>query len=202
VSDHDIRRPTAAKLYLETLAHATPSDNSNCNVGESASSADFERVKTMLEAAISKKRSVFISYLVEKKPTVEGEGGKKKCKKKREQPVLEETYRKIMPRCFEEGACGRGLKVIADCDLRDGKKREFFFHKITRIEDHNWKGTWKSQTPSKCPLFTITIHIYLYLYFRCSYYLLSFTAISFDDRKISHTTETRRILIQVQRQRF
>jgi hypothetical protein len=137
VSDHDTSRPTVAKPYLETLAHSTTSNEQNSSSGNVSSAADFEHVKATLETAISERRSVFISYITEKKPTVE-EGGKKRCKKKGEQPVLEDTYRRIMPWYFEEGKCGRGLKVIAGCGLRDGEKRDFFLHKIIRIEDHDW----------------------------------------------------------------
>jgi hypothetical protein len=156
VSDHDTSRPTTAKPYLDTLAHSTALSNeeTNDNDGESdavvssATAADFEHVKTMLEAAIRENRSVFISYLAEKKPAAE-EGGKKKRKRKGEQPVLVNTYRKITPKSFDEGVCEQGLKVMADCDLRKGAERGFFLHKIMRIEDHDWKGTWKSQTTSK-----------------------------------------------------
>jgi hypothetical protein len=75
---------------------------------------------------------------VEKKLTVQKrEGGKKKHKRKREQSVLKNTYRKISHRHFEKRACGQELKVIADCDLREGAKHAFFLHKITRIEDHD-----------------------------------------------------------------
>jgi hypothetical protein len=120
------------------------SSGSDHNIGEGLSSAaaaaDFKHVKATLEAAINENRSVFISYVTEKKPTAE-EGGKKRWKKKGELPVLVDTYRKIMPKSFDEGKCEPGLKVIADCDLRDGAERGFFLHKIIRIEDYDWKGT-------------------------------------------------------------
>jgi len=149
-------RPTTAKPYLDTLAHSTTLSNkeTNDNDGESDAvvslttvAADFEHVKAMLETAISKNHSVFIFYLAKKKLAAE-EGGKKH-KRKREQSVLVNTYRKFTPKSFNERVCEQGLKVMADCDLRKGAEHGFFLHKITRIEDHNWKGTWKLQTTSK-----------------------------------------------------
>jgi hypothetical protein len=133
-------RPTAAKPYLKTLTHSIPFNggNNNHNGGNSSFAADFEQIKAMLKNAISKKCSVFISYSVKKKPTVQKrEGEKKKYKKKGEQPILEDTYKQITPKCFAEKAHGQGLKVIIDCNLRDGTERAFFFHKIIKIEDHN-----------------------------------------------------------------
>jgi hypothetical protein len=165
VSDHDTNRPTAAKPYLETLAQSTVSNveiNNNNGEGTPSATADFEHVKTMLEDAISENHSAFISYLAEKKPTAE-EGGKKRRKKKKEQSVLVDTYRKIMPKKFKNGKREPGLKVIAGCGLRDGEKCEFFLHKIMRIEDYDWKGTWKSQTTSTYLLSMLSVHIYLHL---------------------------------------
>jgi hypothetical protein len=86
VSDHDTSRLTAAKPYLDTLAHspALSNEETNDNDGEgdavvsfATAAANFEHVKATLEAAISENHSVFIFYLVEKKPASE-EGGKKK----------------------------------------------------------------------------------------------------------------------------
>jgi hypothetical protein len=168
MSDHDTSRPTATKPYLKTLAQSRALSNEeiNNNNSEGASSttaADFEHVKAMLEAAISEKCSVFISYLAEKMPASE-EGGKKKRKKKREQPMLINTYKKITLRSFEKEKCEVGLKVIADCNLRDGEKCEFFLYKITKIKDHDWKGTWKSQTLSKYSHIHLLLCLYLSVY--------------------------------------
>jgi hypothetical protein len=163
VSDHD-PKAHRAKPYLETLAHSTAS-NTEINTSEGSSSAtaaaDFEHVKAMLEAAISERRSVFISYVTEKKPTAE-EGGKRRRKKKGELPVLVNTYRKITPKKFEDGKCEPGLKVMADCDLRDGDNRGFFLHKIIKIEDYDWKGTWKSHTPSTYLRSLLLFDVYLH----------------------------------------
>jgi hypothetical protein len=205
VSDHD-PKAHRAKPYLETLAHLTAS-NTEINTSEDSSSAtaaaDFEHVKAMLETAISERRSVFISYLAEKKPTAE-EGGKKRCKKKGEQPVLVDTYRKIMPKSFDEGKREPGLKVIADCGLRDGEQHNFFFHKITRIEDHDWKGTWRSHTTGMYLRSLLSFYVYLHYLCRYSSYkcLDSFAATACDNRRISHVTESRAILGQIQRTRI
>jgi hypothetical protein len=72
MSDHDTSRPTAAKPYLDTLAHSTALSNKETNnndgegdaiVSSATAAADFEHVKAMLEAAISENHLVFSDLL-------------------------------------------------------------------------------------------------------------------------------------------
>jgi hypothetical protein len=113
------------------------SSGSDHNIGESPSSTtDFEYIKAMLEATISENCLIFISYHAEKKLTVEKDG-KKRWKKKREQSVFVDTYRKITPRSFSEETRELGLKAMATYSFKNGEKYGPFLYKITRIEDYD-----------------------------------------------------------------
>jgi hypothetical protein len=139
------------KPYLETLSQSasTPTlqaDNTNSR-GYVQTPAAFEQVKATLEAAISEKRFVFITYPTEEKKPID-ENGKTKRPKRGEKPVFTDTLRRIEPLRFEEGVRGGGLKVISNCAYRQGEERAFFLHKIKRMEDHDWTGTWKESGQS------------------------------------------------------
>jgi hypothetical protein len=97
-------------------------------------------VKTVIESAISKKSSVYITYSGEETPDKKD---KLEHRQKQETATPIDTFRQIDPQGFEEGVRGRGTKVHAHCHFRN-EVQHFFLHKIKRVEDYNWTGTWKS----------------------------------------------------------
>ena len=152
VTDHDRAKNTASKPYLETLANA----DEICSKNSTQLSGDLEKVKTVITSAIDKKHSIYILYSAEE--TLDKKD-KPKRGQKREAPALVDTFRRIDPQGFEEGARGRGMKVRAFCHLRN-EVRHFFLHKIKRVEDYDWMGTWKSpQSQGRFVYFFISLFI-------------------------------------------
>jgi hypothetical protein len=171
ITDHDRAKNTASKPYLETLANTD-------EIGSEDStdlSSNIDRAKTLIASAIDTKHSVYILY------SAEETRDKPKRGQKRDTPALVDTFRLIDPQGFEDGVRGRGIKVRAHCHLRN-EVRHFFLHKIKRIEDYDWTGTWKSPQSQGRFAFLFFIYFYLsfifFLLFSCLIYYLGTTPVS------------------------
>jgi hypothetical protein len=156
ITDHDRAKNTASKPYLETLANANEIYSEN----PTEPSGNINRAKTVIASAIDKKHSVYILYSAEE---ILDKRDKPKRGQKWDTPALVDTFRLIDLQGFEEGARGRGTKVRAHCHLRN-EVRHFFLHKIKRVEDYDWMGTWKSpQSQSRFVCYFLYFFHILYL---------------------------------------
>lgn len=114
---HNRKKIGASKPYLDTLATSLP----KLDVEAVARGVDLQAIEDKVEAAISKKQSLYILYI--------SQDGR-------------ESFSRITPEVFEESKNGR--KVRAHCHWRN-EPRSFFLRCMQRIEDHDWNTLSTSQ---------------------------------------------------------